>query len=413
MSTSPARRPLLAPALALAVAGTALSACTTAGGSGGGGWGSGATYPDATDLRRATAVWQDPWVAPTEALTAGPTSGPDAVTRTVGHRTTGYGDAPAGADPDRWTVGLEVEAAVASGWRLHAVDCAEPAAYLVRGDVEDLDTLRTALVVAGTDGVDVTAYVPHHRDGSWPDPGPVRDPATTCLSGAAGAGDAGDAAGLPDELDELDEGDPFPGDGATGDDERAVPRWPADDADDADDADVEARVAEVGADPWVAALPHDVPVPPAGDDDWRRDAPLLRERVPAEGATPAARLAATVAAVLATGTADAWAVTWVSCHPGDPARPAAATLRRTGEAGTAVLALTAAGDDTAVEARLVLPPAGWRAGTTYVDGLAALPPVPPAAVAGCGRDAAAPVTAAPVTAGTPAVLPASAWPTGE
>ncbi|MDT9592069.1 hypothetical protein RDV89_03270 [Nocardioides zeae] len=375
--TRPARpaRPARTTVLALAAATFAahLSACTVDG------WGTPAAYPDATDLRRAAAAWTDPWLAPTEATTAGPTSGPDGLVRTVASRTTGHG-------PGAEALVVEVREAVTAGWTLHAVDCAAGTAYLVHGDPEDLDDLRVATVEVTGGGALVTGSVPHHRDGSWPDPGPPLDPADTCRGGGAGDGppDLGGAA--------------FDGDVARGSADPEQPRWD----DDVADATRE-RVAAVAADPWVATLPE-LAVPDAGDDDWRRDAPATGGRLDAAGPDGAARLAKAVDDALATG--DGWEVTYARCVPGDPGAPAAATLRRAEP--LAVATLSAAGGDGeavgGVDVALRLLPQGWEAGEGYADDVAALPALAAADVAACAGGSS------PVVAGTPAVLPVQVWP---
>lgn len=366
-------------------------------------WGSGATYPDATDLHRAVAVWQDPWVAPTIVGTAAPTSGPDAAERLVGTRLTSWGTTDLTA-----ALSAEVAGGVAAGWGLHAVDCTAGTAYLVAGLVDgrpsDLDAVRSALVQARPDGdgttVTVEVLVPHHRDGSWPAPPSALESADTCLGGATtGAAGSAPATGAPTAGPFVDppgeDADILDGDGAEGDPDVERPEWPSSTASD----ETRALVADVAADGWVAGLDTPLELPRPSDRGWRRDAPQATS-VLAEvaGATAAARLGTVLADVAAAG--DGWEPTFVACDPTDPTAPAAAALRRTSAAGTATLTLTALGATPDVRADVVLPVDGWETGEAYVAGLADLPPVDPAA---CGGDA-------PVRAGTPAVLPMRLWP---
>ncbi|GAB3076081.1 hypothetical protein [Nocardioides zeae] len=367
-------------------------------------WGSGATYPDATDLDRAVAVWQDPWVAPTIVGTAAPTSGPDAAERLVGTRLTSWGT------PDLTTaLAAEVAGGLAAGWTLHAVDCTAGTAYLVAGLVDgepsELDTVRSALVQAREDGagttVTVEVLVPHHRDGSWPAPPRAVAPADTCLGGdttgatessapATGVPPAGPFVDPPGEDSGI-----LDGDEAEGDPDVERPEWPRTEASDA----TRALVADVAADGWVAGLDAPLELPRSSDRDWERDAPQVTAVLPeVTGATAAERLRSVLAEVATAG--DGWEPTYVTCDPSDPAAPAAASLRRTSAAGTATLTLTALGATPDVRADVVLPVDGWEAGEAYVAGLADLPAVDPAACGGTG----------PVREGTPAVLPMRLWP---
>lgn len=380
-----------AAAAALVVAAGGLAGCS---------WGSGATYPDATDLERAVAVWQDPWAAPTIVGTAAPTSGPDAAERLVGTRLTSWGTTDLTA-----ALAAEVAGGTDAGWTLHAVDCTAGTAYLVAGLVDgrpsDLDAVRSALVQARPDGdgttVTVEVLVPHHRDGSWPAPPPALDPTATCLAGktassapARGVPTAGPFLAPPGE----DRGI-LGGAGAEGDPDVERPEWPSSDASDA----TRALVAEVAADGWVAGLDAPLELPRSSDRDWRRDAPQVTS-VLAEvaGATAAERLGTVLADVARDS--DDWEATYVACDPSDPAAPAAASLRRTAAAGTATLTLTALGASADVRADVVLPVDGWETGEAYVAGLADLPVVDAAACGGV----------APVREGVPAVLPMRLWP---
>ncbi|MDR6174353.1 hypothetical protein QE364_000850 [Nocardioides zeae] len=388
-------------AIALVVATSGLTACS---------WGSGATYPDATDLDRAVRVWQDPWAAPTIVGTAAPTSGPDAAERLVGTRLTSWGTTDLTA-----ALAAEVAGGTGAGWTLHAVDCTAGTAYLVAGLADgrpsDLDIVRSALVQARADGegttVTVEVLVPHHRDGSWPAPPPALDPTATCLAGKAASATTGVPAGSPTGVPTGvptagpflappgEDRDILGGDGAEGDPDVERPEWPSSDASDA----TRALVADVAADGWVAGLDAPLELPRSSDRDWRRDAPQVTLVLTGiAGATASERLLTVLADVATAG--DGWEATYVACDPSDPTAPAAASLRRTAAAGTATLTLTALGASADVRADVVLPVDGWATGEAYVAGLADLPVVDPATCGGV----------APVREGVPAVLPMRLWP---
>lgn len=93
----------------LAVVALGVSACTQAP--------DGRYYPTDVDVTRARAVWNDPWVAPTQTSTAGTLAEDGRVSRDVGRRE-GYlsGDRAA-------ILQDQVASARENDWRLVAVSC--------------------------------------------------------------------------------------------------------------------------------------------------------------------------------------------------------------------------------------------------------------------------------------------------
>jgi len=162
----------------------------------------GRTYPNATDLARASRIWNDRWLAPTRTQvveSVGRVGLPE-LSRDVGGRRYLTTAAPADA------VVAEVRAAQASGWVLTGVTCdtAEDSVRvsLATGGVDPdsaaiagIQTYRWSefslpATATGSDQVPadriaevvIWAEVPHHLDQGWPDPEPIALD-DTCLVG--------------------------------------------------------------------------------------------------------------------------------------------------------------------------------------------------------------------------------------
>lgn len=141
-------------------------------------------YPSDVDIVRARAVWNDPWVAPTQTSTAGTLPEEGRVSRDVGKRE-GY------LSGDRDTIlQAQLDSARAHGWRLVAASCkasGESAALtLAKGGAGEPDGQALATFgmttlgaaegggpVESPDGetlwdFSVAVSVPHHLEDAWP-----------------------------------------------------------------------------------------------------------------------------------------------------------------------------------------------------------------------------------------------------
>lgn len=245
------------------------------------------------DLERAQRVWQDPWLAPTQATA--PTfryGSDDQVDRSAGSREAGSARTPQRAAT------LEIQAAGRLGWELVGARCAagDVTAWLARGDT--LDDLAVGVVSATRDGassqpwtlVTVTGLVPHHADGSAPDPGPALAVRQTCIGG-------GSADGSP----LLEDEEPRDGDDAEAGPEE-LDGWQDDELSDDESSLIEA----VGADPWLRSVGGTLSDPDLRTGDNRRSGAFAAGQLPVRGSA-AATLARTVAAM------GDWDLTWAAC----------------------------------------------------------------------------------------------------
>lgn len=261
------------------------------------------------DVERAFNAARDPWAAPETVVFPSQEYGGANVLRDAGSRTTAYpGVAP------RKIARLEIDAALAAGWTVASVACADRplvTAALTKG--EDLDD--SALAILSVDGPEalVSLHVPHHLDGSWPATTSVSLD-ETCLSGGAANESPTD---LPFE--------PFSGDGASPPLDDFEP-WQRDTL---NDTEFEL-VARVAADPFIVEIGAEVLEPDLRTgDNWRSG---VGASAVVKAASDSTR--ASVTDVLARS---GWTGTWVSCGAH---LPTSATARLPVEGGTVVARLT-------------------------------------------------------------------------
>lgn len=286
----------------------------------------GALDSDARDYAAASAVWQDPWVAPTAAMVAGPALGTNAwVTRVVGGRTTPY------AVPPEAAAAAELAVATASGWSATSSECGAGVSINLAGP----DGALAALVVTPSGGgsaVRVAALTRHHLDDDWE----VPEPATgTCLDGGPS-----DLAELPESSEpqrsaELPEAESV---------EWEADNLPEDDGALRDEVNAELAAIDLGEIPSLVL---------STGENYRR--------APATEVTISAADLAEVAQTL-----DGWTLTWTACGGGAPTR---ATYVRSFDHGPAVAYATLIGGKALL--RFTLPIAEAPSGAV-VAGLVAL-----------------------------------------
>lgn len=280
-----------------------------------------AGLPTSVDYERAQRVWSDAWLAPGSAAVPEAAWGsPDGyVRRDAGTRTTRY---PSGS-PEQ-VLQREIAAARDAGWILTGLTCDDLTASLARGN--GLDDGAMAVVEAAAAGrgaeVVVTGYVPHHLDGSWPDPGTELVPGDICI----GSGDDQRLA------DDVSLGEPF--DGGEEPAEPDTTTWQRAASTDQEQALLDA----VNADPWVQGLNVVLGSQLAADDALRR------------GATGSTSLRQPLGEVVAAMTG--WELTWASCGRG---RETTATARLVTTDGVAVARLTGLRGRTDVAVSLPIP----------------------------------------------------------
>lgn len=307
---------------------------------------SSAGLPTSVDYERAQRVWSDPWLAPeTASVPEAAWGSPEGyVRRQAGTRTTRYT-----AGTPETVLTREVLAAQERGWTLTGLSCSEqPSASLARGD--GLDSGATALVTAARDGaiIEVVASgsVPHHLDGSWPDPPADLDVPSSCLFG-----------GVDSELVDRSLGAPWD---ETPDAEGSETDWRRD----APTADEQALLDAVNADPWVRGLDVTLDARLAADDALRR-APTASTTLPG---TTVSEVVAEMAG---------WDLTWVSCGR---SRATEASARLLTDDGVAVARLTGLPGRTEVTLTLPIPEtpaAEWVAEVPVLDGAACVSETPP------------------------------------
>jgi len=335
VTTAPGHHRGFTAVAAAGLAVTLLAACTPTVAPARGAW-----YGDATDVRRAQAIWADPWVAPTTTHVAAFHDLPSGVLfRDVGRRAVVATAGSTGAA----AVAAEVEAATHTGrWVLVGANCkpADPtlgdaAAWLSRTGA-GLDAAATAVVSAGhlesgaVSGT-LTVFVPHHLDRTWPRPAPL-DLALSCLAGApaTSTGTQPERPGSRPLSDEpVDEARDLP--------QLDAPAWtpgpPADLA--------EARAA-LTDDPVLTRLGA-VPAPPG--DSFN----AFGERNTAQRSVTFAASPGPLAGQVEQARAAGWRLTYAACLPA-PAAVTAELQRAAGSTRYAVLRLTAVrspGGDTA------------------------------------------------------------------
>lgn len=275
-----------------------------------------ATLPTAVDYETAQYAWSDPWLAPeVGAVPEAAWGSPEGyVRREAGTRTTTY----LGGTDERVLL-REVDAAQAAGWTLTGATCGtDPTASFAK----DAMTAVASAVEAGRGvEVEVTAYVRHHLDQSWPGTAPIR---RSCLRGGGVA-----ALQVPDELPL---GPPY--DGVEDPPEPDSSEWQRDTRTD----DEQALLDAVNADEWVTGLGLTLASELAADDALRR--------APTGTTTVDQPLAEVLAAM--TG----WQVTWVSCGRD---REAEASARLVTDAGVAVARLGSDGSSTEVTVTAPVP----------------------------------------------------------
>lgn len=284
----------------LALAASALTACTPEAAEH-------ATTP--LDLQRSERVWDDPWIAPDNLVSPSSAYGSNGfVTREAGSRTTMY------AGGQRAAARIELRAARQRGWQLHGAECTPEGILVELTRGSGLDDGALARIHARPEArrteVDVVGLVPHHADGSWPDPGAGLSVSETCLGG-------GDAVFEPF----IDQGEPLEGSGAE-DPLDDFGGWRREQPDD----DEQALVEEVQSDPWFTSNGGELSDPRLRSGDNSRFGPTARVTVPRSGITSAE------AARTAIDAMKQWQLTWVSCSRGT----LTATLRLRVEHGVAV-----------------------------------------------------------------------------
>ena len=316
----------------------------------------GALDSDASDVAAASAVWRDPWVAPTVAMAPGPGLGTTGwVTRVVGGRTTSY-DVPVEAAATD-----ELAVAAAAGWSPTSSACGSDLSVTLAGP----DGALASLVVspsAGGSEVRVAALTRHHLDDDWSVPDPVE---RTCLDG--GASEVAEVAELPESSEPLRTA--------------ALPEaesagWESDEPTDDD----EALVEEVNADLAAKDLTEVRGPQLTTGESWRR-APASEMTVDADGL---AALGSTL---------EGWTLTWTACGGGAPTR---ATYVRPFGAGPAVAHATLLDGKALLRVTLPIPEAPAD------DAVADLPPLTTSPCLGEVDEL--------TVAGTPAVLPTELTP---
>ena len=238
----------------------------------------GALDSDASDYAAASAVWRDPWVAPTVAMAPGPGLGTDGwVTRVVGGRTTSY-DVP--VEP---AATAELTAAAEAGWFPTSSACGGTLSVALAGPDGALATLVVSPSGGGSE-VRVAALTPHHLDDDWSVPDAVD---RTCLDGGPS-----DLVELPESSEPLRTAE-LPDAESVG--------W---ESDELTDDDVALR-EEVNADLESKEM---AVIPPLGlntGENWRR-APGTEASVVADGLTALG------------STLEGWTLTWTACGGGAP-----------------------------------------------------------------------------------------------
>ena len=313
----------------------------------------GALDSDATDYAAASAVWQDPWVAPTAATVAGPALGSNALlTRVVGGRTTPY-DVPAEA-----AAAAELAVASAAGWAPTSSECGAGVSIHLAGPGGALAALVATPSGAGSE-VRVAVLTRHHLDDDWVVPEPVTE---TCIDGGPAH-----LVELPESSEPLRTAD-LP-------DTESV-EWAADDLPATDDALRDEVNAELAA-----ADLGEIPSLVLSTGENHRRAAATEATISAADLTAVAR------------TLDGWTLTWTACGGGAPTR---ATYVRSFDHGPAVAHATLIGGKALL--RFTLPIAEAPA-DTVVAGLPALD----------GSPCLGEVDELTV-AGTPAVLPTELTP---
>ena len=274
----------------------------------------GALDSDASDYAAASAVWRDPWVAPTTAMAPGPGLGTNGwVTRVVGARTTSY-DAPVEV-----AASAELVVAAASGWSPTSSSCGPSVSVALAGPDGALASLVVAPSGTGSE-VRVVALTRHHLDDDWSVPDETD---RTCLDGGPS-----DLAELPESSEPLRSAE-LPDADSVG--------WEADEP----DADHAALLEEVDADLAAKGLAE---VPPLGlntGESWRR-APGSRASVAADGLEDLS------------GTLEGWTLTWTACGGGAPTR---ATYARSFDHGPVVAHATFVDGRASVRFTLPIPEA--------------------------------------------------------
>ena len=316
----------------------------------------GALDSNAADYAAASRVWQDPWVAPTSAMVAGPGLGSNGwVTRIVGGRTTPYDgkvDAVAQA---------ELALAATAGWMPTSSACGRTITIALAGPADAVASLVVRPSDTGAE-VRVAALTRHHLDDDWSVPAPVTE---TCLDGAAS-----DLAQLPEASEPMRTAD-LP-------DSESV-AWEAD----VPVADNAALRTEVNADLAAKGLDEIPALRLATGENWRR-APGTELSVQAAGLAGLAR------------TLQGWTLTWAACGGGSPTR---ATYVRSFDHGPAVAYAVLLGARAVV--RFTLPISEGPAD----DAVAALAPLPDPPCLGTVDEL--------TVAGTPAVLPTELTPIAD
>jgi hypothetical protein len=143
--------------------------------------------PNDVDRARVDRIAKDPWAAPTKTTLPRQAYGTNGwVDREAGKRRS---NVP--GDDSKPVMLEEVEAAIADGWLLVAVDCdpeydSVDRVQLSRGDRLS-DFARAVITLSGKGtrldhsfNVLVQVFVPHHVDKGWPQP-PALKPEDTCL----------------------------------------------------------------------------------------------------------------------------------------------------------------------------------------------------------------------------------------
>jgi len=277
----------------------------------------GAFDSDASDYAAASAVWRDPWVAPTVAMAPGPGLGTTGwVTRVVGGRTTSY------EIPVEAAATAELAVAAESGWFPTSSACGPQVSFTLAGPDGALASLVVTPAAGGAE-VRVVGLTRHHLDDEWSVPPDVEK---TCLDG--GAAEPGDLTELPESSEPLRTAE-LPDVESVG--------WESDGASD-DDA---ALLEEVNADLATKKIAEIPPLGLSAGENWRR-APSSEVSIPAEDL---AGLGSTL---------EGWTLTWSACGGGAPTR---ATYARSFDHGPVVASATLIGGRTSVRFTLPIPEA--------------------------------------------------------